>query len=124
MPVGPSLSPYDHYARHIKKKWIATDPQSGDVVVDKDAFKPRKYDDGTVEDTISGNHVEKCAGEGLSAKVEALEVHIRSIGRTLKKNEAFAVGQVGAIIDAGSATAGCSITSSIRAPDSRRKRTC
>ena len=95
---GDPLPPGDHVARYCKNKWLLRD-DSGLLGVDKEAFKPR-VENGTMETEISANWLEYFEQPMIVANGCALEHHLRTIGRNLKKNGGFAIARVGAIIEA------------------------
>lgn len=101
MTLGGHLPPSDHVARHLKNTWIDNDPDTGLVFVDPDAFKPRVFKDGTIEEDISVNHIEFFGRADIIASVIGLEQHLRGIGRNVKKNGGFAVCRVQDVIEAG-----------------------
>lgn len=102
MTNGKALSGDDHVARHLKSRWIAPDPHSGEIVVTPDAFKPRILTSQSVEREISVNHVEHFGLPTIAANVAALAVRLRH-RRKLRQKDGFGIGQVKAIIAAGSA---------------------
>ena len=84
MTHGRHLPAIDHIARYLKNTWIDRDPDTGVVFVDPNAFKPRVFSDGTVEESISVNYIEHFRQADTKDNVHELEQHLRGIGRNLK----------------------------------------
>jgi hypothetical protein len=87
-----------HFAKYCSAKLLIREPPHSDIVVGvaPQAFRPRQFEDGVIEQELSGNHLEYFGAANTNQNVIALAKHLKEQRLlTIRSSGRFAVGQVG-----------------------------